>query len=47
MNIKMGGEGPMAAMMAKMGNMSMTTTVQSVETGAWPPTCLRRLPATS
>ncbi len=33
MNIKMGGDGPMAAMMAKMGNISMTTTVTSVETG--------------
>jgi hypothetical protein len=34
MNIKMGGEGPMAAMMAKMGGMSMTSTVESIETGA-------------
>jgi hypothetical protein len=34
MQIKMEGEGPMAAMMAKMGGMSMTTSVQSVETGA-------------
>jgi hypothetical protein len=34
MNIKMGGEGPMAAMMAKMGNTSMTTTVESIETSA-------------
>jgi len=32
MNIKMGGDGPMAAMMAKMGGMSMTSSVQSVET---------------
>jgi len=32
MNIKMDGSGPMAAIMAKMGGMSMTTTVQSVET---------------
>lgn len=32
MNIKMAGEGPMAAAMAKMG-MTMTNTVQSVETG--------------
>jgi hypothetical protein len=31
-NIKMGGEGPMASMLAKMGNISMTQTVQSVET---------------
>jgi len=34
MQIKMDGEGPMAAVMAKMGNMTMTTSVQSVETGA-------------
>jgi hypothetical protein len=34
MNIKMGGDGPMASMMAKMGNVSMTTTVTSVEAGA-------------
>jgi hypothetical protein len=34
MNMKMGGEGPMAAMFAKMGNITMTTTVQSVETAA-------------
>jgi hypothetical protein len=33
MNFKMGGDGPMAAMMAKMG-MTMTTTVTSVETAA-------------
>jgi hypothetical protein len=32
MNMKMGGEGPMAAMFAKMGTITMTTTVQSVET---------------
>ena len=32
MQIKMGGEGPMAGLMAKMGGMSMTSTVQSVET---------------
>lgn len=31
MNIKMGGEGPMAGLMAKMGNISMTTTVTSVD----------------
>lgn len=31
MNIKMGGEGPMAGMLAKMGNLTMTTTVTSVE----------------
>jgi hypothetical protein len=34
MQIKLEGEGPMAAMMAKMGGMSTTSTVQSVETGA-------------
>lgn len=34
MNVKMAGEGPMAAMMSKMGNISTTTTVQSVDTGA-------------
>lgn len=33
MNIKLGGDGPMAGLMAKMGGMSMTSTVQSVETG--------------
>ena len=33
-NIKMSGEGPMAGIFAKMGNISMTQTVQSVETGA-------------
>jgi hypothetical protein len=32
MHFKMGGDGPMAGMLAKMG-MSMTTTVTSVETG--------------
>jgi hypothetical protein len=31
MNIKMSGEGPMAGMMARMGNISTTTVVQSVE----------------
>jgi hypothetical protein len=30
-NIKMSGDGPMAGMMAKMGNLSMTTTVTSVD----------------
>lgn len=34
MNIKMGGEGPMAGMMAKMGNITMTTTVTSVSAAA-------------
>lgn len=33
MNIKMGGDGPMASMMAKMGNVTMTTTVTAVEAG--------------
>jgi hypothetical protein len=33
MEIKMSGEGPMAAMMAKMGGMTMSSVVQSVETG--------------
>ncbi len=33
MEIKMGGEGPMAAMMGKMGGFSSKTTVESVETG--------------
>lgn len=32
MSIKMSGDGPMAAMMAKMGNITSTSTVQSVET---------------
>jgi hypothetical protein len=31
MNIKMSGDGPMAGLMAKMGNLTMTTTVTSVE----------------
>jgi hypothetical protein len=31
MNIKMSGEGPMAAMIAKMGGITSTTTVQSAE----------------
>jgi hypothetical protein len=34
MNVKMSGEGPMADVLAKMGNITMTTTVTSVETGA-------------
>ena len=34
MNMKMGGDGPMAGMMAKMGSMSAISTVESVETGA-------------
>lgn len=32
-SMKMGGDGPMAGMMAKMGNMSSTSTVTAVETG--------------
>jgi len=32
MNMKANGEGPMAAMMAKMGNMTMTTLTESVDT---------------
>ena len=34
MNIKMSGDGPMAGLMAKMGNVSMTTTVTSVDATA-------------
>ena len=34
MNFKMSGEGPMGGIMARMGNLSMTTVVQSVETAA-------------
>jgi hypothetical protein len=32
MNIKMGGEGPMAGLMSRMGNMTSTSTVQTVDT---------------
>jgi hypothetical protein len=32
MNVKMSGEGPMAGIFAKMGNITMTTTVTAVET---------------
>jgi len=32
MSIKMAGDGPMAAMMAKMGGMSTTSTVESIST---------------
>lgn len=32
MQIKMGGSGPMAGLLARMGNMTMTTTVNSIET---------------
>jgi hypothetical protein len=35
-NIKLGGEGPMAGMMAKMGNVTVTSTVESVDTAAIP-----------
>jgi len=31
MNIKMSGEGPMAGMMARVGNIEMTSSVQTVE----------------
>jgi hypothetical protein len=34
MNVKMSGEGPMAAAFEKMGNITIVTTVTSVETGA-------------
>jgi hypothetical protein len=33
MNIKMSGEGPMAGMMARMGNIEVTSSVQTVEIG--------------
>ena len=36
MEVKISGDGPMAAMMAKMGSMSMTTTVQSIDTATVP-----------
>jgi hypothetical protein len=32
MNIKMGGDGPMASIMSKVGNISSTQTVQTIET---------------
>ena len=32
-SIKMGGDGPMAGMMARMGNITMTQVVESVDTG--------------
>jgi hypothetical protein len=35
--IKMSGEGPMAGLMAKMGGMTMSNTVESVETGTLAP----------
>jgi len=34
MNVKISGEGPMAAAFAKMGDLTMTTTVTSVDAGA-------------
>jgi hypothetical protein len=34
MQMKMSGEGPMASMLSKMGNVTMTTTVTSIEAGA-------------
>jgi hypothetical protein len=34
MQIKMGGGGPMGGMLAKLGNVSMTTTITGVEVGA-------------
>jgi hypothetical protein len=33
MTVKMSGDGPMASMLAKMGNISSTTTITGVETG--------------
>jgi hypothetical protein len=36
MNIKMSGEGPMAGLMARMGNISMISVVQSAETANLP-----------
>jgi hypothetical protein len=36
MNIRLGGDGPMAGIMAKMGGMTTTTVVQSVDTAALP-----------
>ena len=32
--VKMSGEGPMAGLLAKMGSVSFSTTVTTVETGA-------------
>lgn len=34
MQVKMSGSGPMAAIMGRMGGMSSTTTVESIDTGA-------------
>jgi hypothetical protein len=33
MTVKMSGDGPMASMLAKMGNITSTTTVTAIETG--------------
>jgi hypothetical protein len=33
MTVKMSGDGPMAGMLAKMGNISSTTTITGIETG--------------
>ena len=33
MQIKMSGSGPMAGLLSRMGNMTMTTTVEGVEVG--------------
>ena len=33
MTVKMSGDGPMAGMLAKMGNITSTTTVTGIETG--------------
>ena len=41
-DIKASGEGMVAATMARMGGVSTTTTIDSVETGPWPTTCSRR-----
>jgi hypothetical protein len=36
MNIKMGGDGPMAAMMARVGNLEMLTNLQNAEAASLP-----------
>ena len=46
MNVKMGGDGPMAAMLAKMGNISMTRRCSRLKPARWPRTCSRCRPAT-
>ena len=45
-NIKMSGEGPMAGMLAKMGNISMTRPCSRLKPARSPRTCSRRRPAT-